>query len=161
MSLLPVMMTVILVLLDQGTKWQALRTLKPMGNMTVLPGVLDFTFVENRGVAFGMFAGKRWLILLLTVVIAAGLVYYYRKLPRTRAYQWVRAALVLILSGAIGNIIDRVFRGYVVDFFEVTFIQWPVFNVADIYVVVGVALLIFLILFVIKEEPAQKQQKDE
>ena len=70
---------------------------------------------------------------------------------------YLRVSLVLILSGAIGNVIDRFFRGYVVDFFEFTFINWPVFNVADIYVVVGTMLFAFLLLFVIKEEPKLKK----
>ena len=74
----------------------------------------------------------------------------------------MRVSLLLVLSGAIGNIIDRVFRGYVVDFFEFTFFDWPVFNVADIYVVVGVILLTFLILFVVKDDDlSMKKKKDE
>lgn len=127
----------------------------------MVDGFLDLTFVENRGVAFGMFSGKKWFILLLTLCIVAFLVYYFVKMPRTKEYQWVRCAMVLVLAGAVGNMIDRVCRGYVVDFFEFTFFSWPVFNVADIYVVVGVIVLAALILFVIKEEPKLEKKKDE
>ena len=86
-------------------------------------------------------------------------------LPHTaekKAYLPLRAALLLVLSGAVGNIIDRVCRGYVVDFFEFTFFDWPVFNVADIYVVAGVILMVLLIVFVLKDEDLDlKKKKDE
>ncbi len=101
-----------------------------------------------------MFSGQRWLILALTGAIVGVLVYYYKKLPAEKEYRWVRCALVMIVSGAVGNIIDRIFRGYVVDFFDFAFMDWYVFNVADIYVVLGVIWLMFLMLFVIKDEPA-------
>ena len=79
-----------------------------------------------------------------------------------RRFAVLLLVLVLVLSGAIGNIIDRLFRGYVVDFFEFTFFEWPVFNVADIYVVVGVILLALMLIFVVKEEDLDfKKKKDE
>lgn len=143
---------IVLVILDQITKWQALTKLKPIKNTVVIKGFLDFTFVENRGAAFGILSGKRVFFILLTVVVAAGIIYSFYKLPKTREYNWLKCGLVLVLSGAIGNVIDRTVRGYVVDFLEVTFIKWPVFNLADIYVVVGACFILFLSLFVIKEE---------
>ena len=85
---------VILVILDQGTRLLALSNLKPIGSCTVIDGILDFTFVENRGVAFGMLSGKRWIILLITVVIAAGVIWYYKSLPRTRDHLTGRYSLV-------------------------------------------------------------------
>ena len=157
MWIIAIIAAAVLVGIDQLTKYLALVNLEPIGSTTVV----DLTFVENRGVAFGMFSGKKWFILLLTLCIVAFLVYYFVKMPRTREYQWVRCAMVLVLAGAVGNMIDRVFRGYVVDFFEFTFFSWPVFNVADIYVVVGVIVLAALILFVIKEEPKLEKKKDE
>lgn len=159
MYILPILAGIGLILLDQGTKLWALSSLKPIHNRTVIEGFLDLTFVENRGVAFGMFSGKRWLILLLTAAIAGMLLYFYHSLPRRKEYAPVRASIVLVLAGAVGNIIDRLFRGYVVDFFEFTFFEWPVFNVADIYVVAGVILLMFLILFVIKDEDIDLKKK--
>ena len=94
-----------------------------------------------------------WIIAIIAAAVLVGI--------RTKEYQWVRCAMVLVLAGAVGNMLDRVFRGYVVDFFEFTFFSWPVFNVADIYVVVGVIVLAALILFVIKEEPKLEKKKDE
>ena len=162
MNILPIIAVAILILLDQGTKLWALASLKPVHNMTLAEGFMDLTFVENRGVAFGMFSGQRWFILLLTGIIAVGLIWFYVMMPKKKEYFPLRVSLVLVLSGAIGNIIDRMFRGYVVDFFEFTFFEWPVFNVADIYVVVGVILLALMIIFVVKEEDLElKKKKDE
>lgn len=143
---------IVLVLLDQITKWQALTKLKPIKNIVVIKGFLDFTFVENRGAAFGILSGRRVFFILLTVVVAVGIIYSFYKLPKTKEYNWLKCGLVLVLSGAVGNVIDRAVRGYVVDFLEVTFIKWPVFNLADIYVVIGACFILFLSLFVIKEE---------
>ncbi|MBR4935447.1 MAG: signal peptidase II [Anaerotignum sp.] len=159
MNILPIIAVVVLILLDQGTKFWALARLKPIHNMTLVEGFMDLTFVENRGVAFGMFSGQRWFILLLTGVIAVGLIWFYMTMPKKKEYFPLRVSLVLVLSGAIGNIIDRLFRGYVVDFFEFTFFEWPVFNVADIYVVVGVILLALMILFVVKDEDLELKKK--
>ncbi|WP_304508667.1 signal peptidase II [Anaerotignum sp.] len=159
MWLIPAITAVILIGVDQATKYLALVNLKPISSMTLVDGFLNLTFVENRGVAFGMFSGQRWFILLLTAVITVVLLYFYGKLPKTKEYKFVRMAMVLVFAGAIGNMIDRVFRGYVVDFFEFDFVRFPVFNVADIFVVVGVFILAFLILFVIKEP--EEKKKDE
>lgn len=74
------------------------------------------------------------------------------KMPKTKEYRKLRVTFVLILSGAVGNIIDRALRGYVVDFFEFTFIKWPVFNMADIYVVVGTIVMAVIIMFFMKDE---------
>ena len=149
---------VLLVALDQITKWLALERLKPIGNMKVIPGLLDLTFVENRGAAFGMLTGQRWFFVLLTAVVVAVIVRAYYKMPKTREYMWLRFSLVFVLAGAVGNMIDRLFRGYVVDFLEVTFISFPVFNIADIYVVAGTIVTAFIVMFVIKDEP--KENKD-
>ena len=142
----------VLVVLDQLTKVFALQYLKPVGNITIFPHVLDLTFVENRGVAFGLFSGQRWFILFVTAVICIGLIWYWKSLPQKKAYKPLRISLLLILGGAISNILDRLFRGYVVDYLEVTFIDWPVFNLADIFVVVGTILMAIMVLFVLKDE---------
>lgn len=159
MWILSLVAVLVMIGVDQWTKYWAVTQLKPISNTTVIDGFLDFTFVENRGVAFGMLSGKKWVILLMVAVIVAVLVYYFMTLPKKKEYHMVRAALILILAGAVGNVIDRIFRGYVVDFLEFTFIQWPVFNVADIYVVCGVILLCILMLFVIREDKEKKKEE--
>lgn len=152
---------VFLVVLDHITKYIALTQLKPIGSKTVISGFFDFTYVENRGAAFGMLSGQRWFFVLLTIVVSAVIVYAFIKMPKNKEYVWLRTALILVLSGAVGNMIDRIIRGYVVDFLEITLIRWPVFNLADIYVVAGTALLLYLAFFVIKEEPKKEENAEE
>ena len=150
--------TIILVLLDQATKLLALTKLKPVGNITVIPGFFDFTFVENRGAAFGILHRKRFFFIILTIIIVLVIIYEMKKMPVNKEYNKLRWAFTLIISGAIGNLIDRIIRGYVVDFFEFTFIDYPVFNVADIFVVIGALFMAFLVIFVIKEEKKEDKK---
>ena len=97
--MIPILITILLILLDQGTKLWALGSLKPIHSMTVVDGFLDLTFVENRGVAFGMLSGQRWLILVLTGVIAGALIYFYRTLPKKKASSPARGTF----TGAFGG----------------------------------------------------------
>ena len=150
--IIPLIAAVLLVAVDQITKYIALTQLKPIGSVTFIDGFMDFTFVENRGAAFGIFSGKTWLLLDISIIICAVLVWAMTKMPQTKEYRKLRVTFVLILSGAVGNIIDRALRGYVVDFFEFTFIKWPVFNMADIYVVVGTIVMAVIIMFFMKDE---------
>lgn len=160
MWLLSALGALALIGIDQITKYMALTQLKPIGSTHWIPGLLDLTYVENRGVAFGFLSGQKWFILLLTSAVTIGLVVYFIKMPKTSEYRFLRLALVLVFAGAVGNMIDRFFRGYVVDFFEFAFVSFPVFNMADIFVVIGVGLLAFLILFVIKD-PEEKEKKGD
>lgn len=110
------------------------------GAVTVIPGVLEFTYVENRGAAFGMLADHRWVFLVLSsVAIAAILGYLIVKRPRERL---IRISLALVAGGGVGNMIDRVARGYVTDFINFTFVDFYVFNIADSCVCVGCGLLV-------------------
>lgn len=151
MVLIPVIISAVLVCADQLAKYAALTRLKPVSTITAVQGLLDFTFVENHGAAFGILAGKRFFFIVITIIICAVMAVLYHRMPKTREYNFVRASFVLIMSGALGNLIDRIVHGYVVDFLEVTFISWPVFNIADIYVVTGTILLAVVVIFFIKE----------
>lgn len=144
---------VILVAADQASKYLALTRLEPIGSVTLIKNVFALTFVENRGAAFGLLQGARIGFLIATPFILVAMIYYFIKLPYGRVYTFIRAAIVLIVSGAVGNYIDRLFRGYVIDFLHATFIDFPVFNLADIYVVTGTALLAVLLIFFVKDEP--------
>jgi signal peptidase II len=95
--------------------------------------------------------GGRWFFVVLTVIIVAGIIYYYAKLPRTKKAWFIRIPLILIFAGAIGNFIDRFINGYVVDMFEFLFINFPVFNVADMLLVSGALSLSFILIFVVKD----------
>lgn len=147
---------VLLVLIDQITKYLALLYLKPKGTIPYIQEVFHLTFVENRGAAFGILQNKTWFFIITTFFILIGMIYYYFTMPRTQDYKWIRVSFILIIAGAIGNFIDRIKQGYVIDFFDFRLIDFPVFNVADCYVVVGTFLLAYLLLFVIKDFPIEK-----
>ncbi len=162
LALIHFIIVLILIAVDQYTKHLALVHLKPIHTTDFIPHFVRLTFVENRGVAFGMLSGKIGFILCLTVVISVAMVIYYMKLPDEREYRWVKHCMAFVFAGAVGNIIDRIFRGYVVDFFEFDFFTFPVFNFADIFVVCGVIVLSYFILFVIKEpEELEKTTEKE
>ena len=146
--------TVLLVLLDHLTKFLATTYLATIGSVTLIPGIMDLRYVLNDGVAFGMFAGGDARVILL-VVTGVVLVCFAAYLLIKRPSKYMeRISLILILSGGLGNFIDRLLNGAVVDFFATTFIDFPVFNVADCFVTVGVVLLIFS---VFREEAKAKK----
>lgn len=107
---------------------------------------LNFTYLENRGAAFGILQDSRLFFIILTIAIVVGLIYYFVKNYKTNL-KILNIALALIISGALGNFYDRLFQGYVVDFLEFAFVRFPVFNVADILVTVGSFLIIIYLLF--------------
>lgn len=146
-----ILMSVLLILLDQVTKHLAVTHLKGKSSFVILKGIFELTYVENRGAAFGIFQNQRWMFLILTLVIIAGVFYVVLHLPQERRFLPVEVLAVLILSGAVGNMIDRVVQGYVIDFFYFSLINFPVFNVADCYVTISCIILLFLV-FYYKEE---------
>lgn len=146
----------ILVILDQITKLLTIKYLKPVSNVEFIKNILSFTYVENRGAAFGILQNSRWIFIAFTIIAVLAILFY--KFHFKPSGKLLNSSLCLILSGAIGNLIDRIFRGYVVDMIEVTFIDYPVFNVADCFVVTGTVLLVIYILFVYKEP--KKETKD-
>lgn len=137
---------VILVALDQITKWLAVAKLKSIHDIPIIEGIFHLTYVENRGAAFGMFQGKHLFFIVVTLVVVTFVSIYYFKLPMEKKYHWMRLAFILLISGAIGNLIDRVRLNYVIDFLYFKLIDFPVFNVADICVVIGVSILSIFIL---------------
>ena len=138
--------TLLVVLCDILSKYLVVQLLIPLQrSVTVISGVLDFTYVENRGAAFGMLSESRWIFMSVSVVFIFSLVYILKqKYTDNLIYN---LSLCLILGGGIGNMIDRIFLGYVVDFIEVTFVDFAVFNIADSAICVGTALFIVYLLF--------------
>ena len=137
----------IVILVDQITKQLAWRYFD-VGRLTdVIPGVLRFTLVKNAGAAFGIFEGGRIFFIVASFVAAGVILYIGFRLPPTERLK--RVLLGLILGGAVGNLIDRVYDGAVIDFIEMGIAGhwWPVYNVADIAVSVGAVLLLFQLLF--------------
>ena len=150
-----------LIAVDQGLKFLAIEYLQPIGSFPVLDGVLQLSYVENTGAAFGMFSEHTTLLSVFTaIVVVVGLALLLSGWLRDNL---ARAAAVLILAGGAGNLIDRVARGFVVDYIEPLFVDFAVFNFADMLVCVGAGLLIlYLILDLVHErrEAAQEKQNE-
>ena len=142
--LLCILTVIGVIALDQLTKLWVLDALLPIGTYRLWDGVLHFTYVENRGAAFGMLANHRWVFMVIsTVAIIAMFLYVAIAKPKGKLEL---VSLSFIIGGGIGNMIDRIFRGFVVDFIDVTCIDFFVFNVADSFVCVGAGLLILSVL---------------
>ncbi len=149
-----VIIVVLLIAFDQFTKYLATQYLEPVGSMPFIPGVMELRYVLNDGAAFGFFAGRTWLLIGFTgVALVALAIFAASRKNKT----WLeRVSYILIISGGVGNLIDRIVSGVVVDFFATTFINFAVFNVADCFVVVGTILLM---LFVILDEMKMQKEK--
>lgn len=138
--------------LDQLSKRWALANLGDHEPVPLIPGVLEFLRIENRGAAFGILQGRMEFFYLITAVVAAGIIYVIFKLPEDRKYMPLLVTLAFLLAGAAGNLIDRAFRKSVVDFIYFKPIDFPVFNVADIYVTCSTFALVLLILRFYEDE---------
>lgn len=147
------------IVLDQLSKLLAVKLLAPISSVPLLKGVLHLTYVENKGAAFGMLADHRWVFMSIsTVAIIAIALYLYSGKNTSKLYT---SALMLIVSGGIGNMIDRIALGYVVDFIDFALIDFAVFNIADSLVCIGAGLLILsLVLDIIKEAKLEKAKRD-
>lgn len=136
---------------DQVTKYLAILYLKDKPAIALIENVLEFNYLENRGAAFGMLQDQKIFFIFIAVVILCVIVWVLYKTPDHKKYNAFHLLLVMIAAGAIGNTIDRIRYDYVVDFIYFVLINFPIFNVADIYVTVATACLVFLLLFVYKE----------
>lgn len=160
-SIVSVLVAAILVVVDQLIKHWATVVLQPLGAITVLPGILELRYYLNDGMAFSMLAGKQMLLIGVTSVmlICVLLLLLLRKMG-----MWERISWTLILGGGIGNLIDRFLNGVVVDYINVLFVNFAVFNFADICITTGVILLMLWIFYDSfqkdKAEKAAKQQKE-
>lgn len=142
----------ILIFLDQYTKHWAVVRLKDNSPIIVIDKILEFSYLENRGAAFGSMQGKQSFFIILTFIFTIFLLYILYKVPKTKYYTPLICSVVILISGAIGNFIDRASQNYVVDFISAVFIDFPVFNVADIYVVCSMILIAILVTFYYKDE---------
>ena len=139
-----------LVGVDQLTKMWAVADLVEGQTIPWLSGLIDFKLIYNEGVAWSMLEGQFWIFIPLSLVITALFLVILLRSP-LRKYWWFNAICVLILSGAIGNLIDRILFGKVTDFISFAFIDFPTFNVADCYVVIGAIALFAAVLFGMKK----------
>ncbi len=134
---------------DIMTKLVAELHLQPLGTLPLINHVFHLTYVENRGIAFGMFSGQRLTFILVTILVLVLISFVYSK-TKERS-RWMKWGVAMIYGGAIGNLMERMAKGYVVDFLDFRLIHFPVFNIADIAVCVGAVCL--MIHFFMEKEP--------
>lgn len=148
----------VMIVVDQVVKHLAFTVLQPQHTIPLIENVFHLTYIENRGAAFSMFAkfDSRWIFVALAAVITLAICYALsKKLMQTALGSW---SLVLIAAGAVGNAVDRVARGFVVDMFDFRLIHFPVFNVADIFICVGGVLFVIYFMFQHKDKPNDKNE---
>ena len=143
---------VLLVAIDQFTKYLAVSHLMGKESYILIPGVLEFLYLENTGIAFSLLKNQMLLFYIVTVVISIAIIVVMTKIPNRKRFHILYFLLGILLAGALGNFIDRLIHQYVVDFIYFSLINFPVFNVADIYVTVSVAIMAILFIFYYKEE---------
>lgn len=141
--------------LDQWTKQLAVVHLQGQEDITLIPGVLQLHYLENRGAAFGLMQNHIWIFVILTLAFLVLAAYVYVKMPKTKRFLPLHVIEAILFAGAIGNLADRIRLNYVIDFIYFSLINFPVFNVADIYVTVSAVLLFIYVIFYYKEEDFQ------
>ena len=149
-------MSTAFVVLDQFFKILAMDKLEPIGSLPIIPDIFHLTYIENRGAAFGMMEGKKWVLIGLTaaVLLVAVLLVLAGKLESNNHLLF---SVCTIIGGGVGNLIDRIYRGFVVDYIHLKLINFAVFNFADICVTLGtVWLLLYLVLDMKKEASGEK-----
>ncbi len=142
---------ILLVAADQFTKYVAVLKLKAQPAFSIIDGVLEFNYLENRGAAFGMLQNQKFFFIVVASVFLCVIVYALFRTPDDAKYTKLHVLLIMIAGGAVGNMIDRIRFDYVVDFIYIVLINFPIFNVADMYVTFSTAILVFHVLFVYKE----------
>ncbi len=171
---LSILTIIMLVILDQLTKLMAVIKLKNGSPFVIIDGVFELRYLENQSAAFGFdlvslfqrifkikyftenpdafLTAKMIIFAIVTIAVIILLMLLYRKIPQTKRFLWINLIMIFFVAGAIGNLIDRIVNNYVVDFFYFRLINFPIFNVADIYVTVAAFAFIILGIFYYKEE---------
>jgi|GEM_PF-393290 len=140
-----VVIVVLIVLLDQITKYLAVTYVKPQISVPLIEGVFNFTYHENKGAFLGLFADNRWVFLIASTVAIIAMTVYLIKAKNVHIL--VRISVAMLIGGGIGNMIDRTVLGYVIDFLDAAIIRFPIFNVADSFITIGAGLMIVYLLF--------------
>lgn len=140
----------LVVILDQIAKLLVIYNIGPTDCFHIIPKLFDFVYVKNTGAAFSMLSNNTGFLSIISIIFCVGvLLYWYKKKP---ASTLLKLSLCLLFAGALGNAIDRIFRGFVVDFISTAFMNFPVFNIADIAITFGAILLIIYFIFFDKDE---------
>lgn len=146
---------------DRLTKYLAIINLKDKDDFVIIKNALVLTYLENTGAAFSMLAGKRLIFIIITIIFSVIIFFFFLKIKPDRRYSPLYICLTVILAGAVGNLIDRIMNGFVVDFIYFQIINFPVFNVADICVTLGVIFLIIFLLFKYRNTDFETQKTSE
>ena len=139
------------VMMDQYTKHLAVAHLKEQKPFVIFKNVFELQYLENKGAAFGLLQNQQFFFIISVVIISIVIIWFYVRVPMDRKFLPLRLCAVFVMTGALGNCIDRISQGFVVDFFYFKLINFPIFNVADIYVTVATFLLAFLLIFYYKD----------
>lgn len=140
-----IVLSLVVTIGDQLIKYLVLNNISSTDVITVIPKVVQLVFVKNTGAAFSLLSGKTYVLSIISLAVCTAVIWYLiRKKPQSKL---LLASLGLILGGAFGNLIDRIFRNYVVDYIELCFVHFPVFNLADIAITVGAVLLMIYVVF--------------
>ena len=137
----------LLIILDQLVKWAVVSNIKLGEVKGFIPSIMSLTYLQNTGAAFSILENQQWLFTIITLLVIGGAIWYLIK--KIKGSFWLISGLTLIIAGGLGNFIDRLRQGFVVDMFQVDFINFAVFNVADTYLTFGVLIMLLVI---IKEE---------
>ncbi|MBZ2115770.1 signal peptidase II [Streptococcus gordonii] len=137
----------LLIILDQLVKWAIVSNIKLGEVKGFIPSIMSLTYLQNTGAAFSILENQQWLFTIITLLVIGGAIWYLIK--NIKGSFWLISGLTLIIAGGLGNFIDRLRQGFVVDMFQVDFINFAVFNVADTYLTFGVLIMLLVI---IKEE---------
>ena len=140
----------LVVIFDQVAKILVMHNIGPTDCFHIIPGLFDFVYVKNTGAAFSILSNNTGLLSIVSIVFCVGVLWYWYKTKP--ASTLLKLSLCLLFAGALGNAIDRIFRGFVVDFISTAFMEFPVFNIADIAITFGAALLIIYFIFFDKED---------
>lgn len=154
-----IFLILLLILFDQWTKILAAKYLRDINAFVLIPGVLELRYLENTGAAFSMMANVsvfQSIMKVLTPLIVLCLFVFLAFIPAKKRFRYLTIDLIFIIAGALGNYVDRLIRQSVIDFIYFSLIDFPIFNVADIYVTCSVFFLFFLILFYLKDEDLEE-----
>ena len=142
------LLALVIVIIDQISKFYIQSYMVIGMSIPIIQDVFHITYILNPGAAFGLFEHQTAFFVIIAICMCLAAIYFYPQIPRS--YRLLRFGMGLMVGGAMGNVIDRINTGYVVDFFD--FRIWPIFNVADIGIVCGVGCIIFSILYLYKED---------
>ncbi|MFR5874883.1 MAG: signal peptidase II [Eubacterium sp.] len=150
-------MIILIVAFDQLTKYIVSENISDGLVVKFIPGFIQFRYAENTGMAFSLFSGARWIFIALTLAVCAGVLWYM--FSNKCKSLWLYWSLGVIVSGGIGNLIDRICFGYVVDFIEPVFVNFAVFNIADCAVTCGAVVLIaYLVIDALKKDKSENNE---